>query len=155
MLSRSHSLPVQRPEVMRQITSDIAMDKAHALEILGGVKNEMEEDHVHTKEEDDEEEAIAAMVKSTKDDETPVHTEQVHKRLTKLRRMKTNAVLKKHKTLLDEQAQMDKNKTTEEEVNASLLSGEDEAVGQLLKKRISTKHRYATKTRADLSKATA
>lgn len=50
MLSKSHTLPVQRAEVMRQISMDIAMDKAHAKETLGGGGSD---DRVQTKEEDE------------------------------------------------------------------------------------------------------
>merc|ERR1712048_1390767 len=43
-LSKKHTLPVQRPEIMRRITMDIAMDKAHAKETLGSQESKDEED---------------------------------------------------------------------------------------------------------------
>merc|ERR1712003_331184 len=57
-LSKKHTLPVQRPEIMRRITLDIAMDKAHAKATLGAVEDEGEENE----EKDEEDEAVDAIV---------------------------------------------------------------------------------------------
>lgn len=148
MLSKSHTLPVQRAEVMRQISMDIAMDKAHAKETLGGGGSD---DRVQTKEEDEEEEAISSMIKGNHSNDNPIHMQQKLKtRLTKLRRIKTSVALKKFKTSLDRQTEIKANENSSS-VHPS-VEAHDESEPALMKKR-QTMKRYATKIHQDLSKA--
>jgi len=86
-LSKKHTLPVQRPEIMRRITMDIAMDKAHAKETLGSQESKDEED-----------EAFDAVVASTSSGVSPEAKAQ--KRAT-LRRIATNTALKRFQTSLN------------------------------------------------------
>merc|ERR1712241_1461051 len=86
-LSKKHTLPVQRPEIMRRITMDIAMDRVHAKETLGAQDDKDEED-----------EAFDAVVSSKPSDVSPEARAQ--KRAT-LRRIATNTALKRFQTSLN------------------------------------------------------
>ncbi|MGK3758188.1 MAG: hypothetical protein ACI8RD_010502 [Bacillariaceae sp.] len=90
VLSKKHTLPVQRPEIMRRITLDIAMDKAHAKATLGA-----ESDDVDNEDKDEDDEAFDAVVASKASDATPVSKAQ--KRAT-LRRIATTTALKRFQT---------------------------------------------------------
>jgi hypothetical protein len=93
-LSRKHTLPVQRPEIMRRITLDIAMDKAHAMATLGAP----EEDDNTNEDMDEDDEAVDAMVASKAREASPIAVAQ--KRAT-LRRIATNTALKRFQTSLN------------------------------------------------------
>jgi len=100
-LSKKHTLPVQRPEIMRRITLDIAMDKAHAKATLGAVEDEIEdqsESPVVAEEKDDEDEAVDAIVASKASEVSPIAA--ARKRMT-LRRIATNTALKRFQTSLN------------------------------------------------------
>jgi len=84
VLSKKHTLPVQRPEIMRRITLDIAMDRAQSKATLGA-------------DRDEEDEAVDAIVAS-KSSETP---SQVAKKRATLRRIATNTALKRFQTSLN------------------------------------------------------
>ena len=86
-LSKKHTLPVQRPEIMRRITMDIAMDKAHAKETLGAQEDKDEED-----------EAFDAVVASKPSEVSPEARAQ---RRATLRRIATNTALKRFQTSLN------------------------------------------------------
>mmetsp|Transcript_6890 Transcript_6890/g.15609 ORF Transcript_6890/g.15609 Transcript_6890/m.15609 type:complete len:526 (+) Transcript_6890:107-1684(+) len=90
-LSKKYTLPVQRPEIMRRITLDIAMDKAHSKATLA-VDEDADED------KDEEDEAVDAMLASKASDATP--TQVARKRAT-LRRIATNTALKRFQTSLN------------------------------------------------------
>lgn len=92
-LSKKYTLPVQRPEIMRRITLDIEMDRAHAKAILGGP--EEGENTIEDLDEDDE--AVDAMVASKARESSPIAVAQ--KRAT-LRRIATNTALKRFHTSL-------------------------------------------------------
>lgn len=87
VLSKKHTLPVQRPEIMRRITMDIAMDKAQSLATLS------DEDT-----EDEEDEAVDALVASKTSDSSAT---QVAKKRATLRRIATNTALKRFQTSLN------------------------------------------------------
>merc|ERR1712070_288548 len=87
-LSKKHTLPVQRPEIMRRITLDIAMDKAHAKATLGATEEDADED----------DEAVDAVVASKATEKSPIAAAQ--KRAT-LRRIATNTALKRFQTSLN------------------------------------------------------
>merc|ERR1712238_17040 len=100
-LSKTHTLPVQRDDVKRQITMDIAMDKAFAkatLEDSGDVDVDVEVD--------EEDEAVDAMIhKKTADaveagDEAKTPIAMAQKRAT-LRRVATSTALKRFQTSLN------------------------------------------------------
>ena len=92
-LSDTHTLPVQRPEIMRRITLDIAMDKAHAKATLGA---EGDDDvDVDNEDKDEDDEAFDAVLASKASDATPVSRAQ--KRAT-LRRIATTTALKRFQT---------------------------------------------------------
>lgn len=98
-LSKKHTLPVQRPEIMRRITLDIAMDKAHAKATLGAE----EEPTTSTtngggEERDEEDDAVDAIVASKAKESSPIAVAQ--KRAT-LRRIATNTALKRFQTSLN------------------------------------------------------
>merc|ERR1712070_773038 len=84
-LSKKHTLPVQRPEIMRRITLDIAMDRAQSKAALN-----------EEKDEDDEAMDALAATKSPKVDPTSV----AKKRAT-LRRIATNTAIKRFQTSLN------------------------------------------------------
>merc|ERR1712070_584703 len=84
-LSKKHTLPVQRPEIMRRITLDIAMDRAQSKAALS-----------EEKDEDDEAMDALAATKSPKVDPTSV----AKKRAT-LRRIATNTAIKRFQTSLN------------------------------------------------------
>jgi hypothetical protein len=85
-LSKKHTLPVQRPEIMRRITMDIAMDKAHAMATLGA------------DDLDEEDEVVDAIAASKSSGVSPEAKAQ--KRAT-LRRIATNTALKRFQTSLN------------------------------------------------------
>merc|ERR1712176_1419189 len=73
-LSKKHTLPVQRPEIMRRITLDIAMDKAHAKATLGAVEDE-DENEIESpvvEEKDEEDEAVDAIIASKSTEVSPI-----------------------------------------------------------------------------------
>ena len=82
-LSKKHTLPVQRPEIMRRITLDIAMDRAQT-------KAALEE-----KDEDDEAMDALAATKST------ANATAVAKKRATLRRIATNTAIKRFQTSLN------------------------------------------------------
>merc|ERR1712070_76815 len=84
-LSKKHTLPVQRPEIMRRITLDIAMDRAQSRAALN-----------EEKDEDDEAMDAIAASKAPKVDPTSV----AKKRAT-LRRIATNTAIKRFQTSLN------------------------------------------------------
>merc|ERR1719464_288596 len=131
VLSKKHTLPTQRPEVMRQIEMDIAMDKAHAKATLGGAADEEEEVGTNTNEEKDEDDeamdAILASKKSSEED-TASPTLMAKKRAT-LRRIKTSTALRRYQTALQR-------RMTNAGGGGASPVGAD---GELLLKRISTK----------------
>lgn len=90
-LSKKHTLPAQRPDIMRRITMDIAMDKAHAKATLGAEEDTDEE-------KDAEDEAVDAMVASKASNASPI---QVAKKRATLRRIATNTALKRFQTSLN------------------------------------------------------
>lgn len=87
-LSKKHTLPVQRPEIMRRITMDIAMDRALAKATLGAESDS----------KDEEDEAVDAIVASKSASVDP--TAKAQKRST-LRRIATNTALKRFQTSLN------------------------------------------------------
>lgn len=91
-LSKKHTLPVQRPEIMRRITMDIAMDKAHALAALGGADEE---------EKDEEDEAIDTALAAAASSKKPASPEMIAKKRATLRRIATNTALKRFQTSLN------------------------------------------------------
>merc|ERR1712238_286154 len=100
-LSKTHTLPAQRDDVKRQITMDIAMDKAFAKATLtssGDVDVDVEVD--------EEDEAVDAMIhKKTADaveagDEAKTPIAMAQKRAT-LRRVATSTALKRFQTSLN------------------------------------------------------
>merc|ERR1712003_216992 len=99
-LSKKHTLPVQRPEIMRRITLDIAMDKAHAKATLGAVEDE-DENEIESpvvEEKDEEDEAVDAIIASKATEVSPIAA--ARKRMT-LRRIATNTALKRYQTSLN------------------------------------------------------
>jgi len=92
-LSGTHTLPVQRPEIMRRITLDIAMDKAHAKATVGAEGDDAVD--VDNEEKDEDDEAFDAVLASKASDATPVSRAQ--KRAT-LRRIATTTALKRFQT---------------------------------------------------------
>jgi hypothetical protein len=96
-LSKKHTLPVQRPEIMRRITLDIAMDKAHAKATLGAEGDDAVDavDNEDNEDKDEDDEAFDAVVASKSSDVTPISKAQ--KRAT-LRRIATSTALKRFHT---------------------------------------------------------
>lgn len=90
------TLPVQRPNIMRQITSDIAMDIAIAKATLS--ETELEDDD--TDEDDETMEAIFASNKATDDKKGEKAPMQAKKQAT-LRRIKTSTALKRFQTSMN------------------------------------------------------
>lgn len=86
-LSKKHTLPVQRPEIMRRITLDIAMDKAHAKATLAA-----------SDVKDEEDEAVEALVASKASSSSAT---QVAKKRATLRRIATNTAIKRFQTSLN------------------------------------------------------
>eukprot|EP00536_Pseudo-nitzschia_multiseries_P002453 jgi/Psemu1/322546/estExt_fgenesh1_pg.C_330011 len=87
VLSKKHTLPVQRPEIMRRITMDIAMDKATAKATLAA-----------DEDKDEEDEAVDALVASKASDSSAT---QVAKKRATLRRIATNTAIKRFQTSLN------------------------------------------------------
>jgi len=123
VLSKKHTLPVQRPEVVRQITMDIAMDKAFAKATLGSEEDSGDGIIGNDEDQDEEDEAVDALIhaknkdKKTADGEvdeatTPIAIAQ--KRMT-LRRVATSTALKRFQTSLNRGPS-----TTDESVVAGL-----------------------------------
>ena len=102
-LSKKHTLPVQRPEIMRRITLDIQMDKAHAKATLAAEEDTDETTTTTTSDEKDEEdEAFDAVVASKTPETSPIAA--ARKRAT-LRRIATNTALKRFQTSLNKSAE--------------------------------------------------
>eukprot|EP00535_Pseudo-nitzschia_heimii_P007149 CAMPEP_0197173366 /NCGR_PEP_ID=MMETSP1423-20130617/330_1 /TAXON_ID=476441 /ORGANISM="Pseudo-nitzschia heimii, Strain UNC1101" /LENGTH=534 /DNA_ID=CAMNT_0042622177 /DNA_START=115 /DNA_END=1719 /DNA_ORIENTATION=- len=105
-LSRKHTLPVQRPEIMRRITLDIQMDKAQSMVTLAAGPEEIEDDDematTASAEKDEEDEAVDAIVASKASEVSP--TVAARKRAT-LRRIATNTALKRFQTSLNKSAE--------------------------------------------------
>ncbi len=83
-LSKKHTLPVQRPEIMRRITLDIAMDRAQSRAALN-----------EDKDEDDEAMDALAATKAK------VDPTSVAKKRATLRRIATNTAIKRFQTSLN------------------------------------------------------
>jgi len=83
-LSKKHTLPVQRPEIMRRITLDIAMDRAQSKAALN-------------EEKDEEDEAMDAIAAS----KAPANPTAVAKKRATLRRIATNTAIKRFQTSLN------------------------------------------------------
>jgi len=83
-LSKKHTLPVQRPEIMRRITLDIAMDRAQSKAALN-------------EEKDEEDEAVDAIAAS----KAPANPTAVAKKRATLRRIATNTAIKRFQTSLN------------------------------------------------------
>ena len=103
-LSKKHTLPVQRPEIMRRITLDIQMDKAHAKATLAAEEDTDESTTTTTTsdEKDEEDEAFDAVVASKTPETSPIAA--ARKRAT-LRRIATNTALKRFQTSLNKSAE--------------------------------------------------
>ena len=82
-LSAKHTLPVQRPEIMRRITLDIAMDRAQSKATLN-------------EEKDEDDEAMDAIVAAN----APVNPIAVAKKRATLRRIATSTAIKRFQTSL-------------------------------------------------------
>ena len=117
ILSKKHTLPVQRPEIMRRITLDIAMDRAHAKATLGA-----EEDDNANEDKDEEDEAMDAILAAKSTNVSPVAKAQ--KRAT-LRRVATNNVLKRFQTSLNRSQSP---AATDDAVNSSLKRSDTKAL---------------------------
>lgn len=89
-LSKTHTLPVQRPEIMRRITLDIAMDKRHAREALAETTDSSSDE-----DKDDDDLVMDAILASKAADVTPITAAK--KRAT-LRRIATSQALKRFQT---------------------------------------------------------
>lgn len=99
------ALPVQRPEILRRITLDIAMDREHAKLALG----EMEESEDANEEKDEEDEAMDALAAS-KPKVSPI---AIAKKRATLRRIATNTALRRYHTSLNPSAGSDAPEQTE------------------------------------------
>jgi len=123
-LSKKHTLPVQRPEIMRRITLDIAMDKAHAKATLGAADEEGEENE----EKDEEDEAVDAIVASKATEVSPIAAAK--KRAT-LRRIATNTALKRFQTSLNRSAASTEEGVEGDAASASLKRADTKALKAL------------------------